>query len=108
MRTVNQALRRGVMVRDDILQTLRQHMPEIRRHAVTRLAVFGSVSRGEERPDSDVDILVQFDHPVGLFAFVRLQRYLEELLGRSVDLVTPDALRPEMREGILAEAVYAA
>jgi uncharacterized protein len=50
---------------------------------------------------------VEFDRPVGLFAFASLQRYLESLIGRSVDLAMPDALRPEMREAILAEAVYA-
>lgn len=96
------------MVKDDILDTLRSHLMEIRGFGVMHLAVFGSVVRDENRTDSDVDILVQFDQPVGLFAFVRLQRYLEELLGRSVDLVTPGAIRPEMREAILSEAVYAA
>ena len=96
------------MVRDDILQTLRQHMPELRRYGVSHLAVFGSVSRGEERPDSDVDVLVEFDQPIGLFGFVSVQRELEKLLGRTVDLAMPDSLRPEMREAILQEAVYAA
>ena len=96
------------MVRDEIIATLRQHMPEIRRYGVSRLAVFGSLSRGEERPDSDVDILVEFSVPVGLFEFVRTQRYLEQLLGRAVDLATPDAIRTEMRERILKEAAYVA
>jgi len=96
------------MGRDEIIHTLQQHMPEIRGYGVSHLAVFGSVSRGEERPDSDVDVLVEFEAPVGLFKFVSLQRYLEGLIGRPVDLATPDALRPEMRDAILAEAVYAA
>jgi len=48
------------MTRDSIIETLREHMDEIRRHGVAHLAVFGSVARGEERPDSDVDILVEF------------------------------------------------
>lgn len=96
------------MTRDEIIEILRRHMEEIRRHGVVRLAVFGSVSRGEESRNSDVDILVEFDRPIGLFAFVTLQRYLEELIGRPVDLVMPEALRPEMRDEILADAVYAA
>lgn len=96
------------MDRDDILNTLRQHMTEIREFGVSDVALFGSFVRGEQRPDSDVDILVEFDRPTGLFGFVRLQRSLEELLGRDVDLATPTALRSEMRREILAEAVHAA
>jgi predicted nucleotidyltransferase len=82
-------------------------MTELRGHGVSRLAIFGSLARGQEKPDSDVDILVEFDRPIGLFEFVSVQRYLERLIGRSVDLAMPDSLRPEMREAILAEAVYA-
>ena len=96
------------MGRDEILDALRKHMPEIRGYGVCHLAVFGSVARGEQRPESDVDVLVEFERPTGLFGFVRLQRCLEEIVGRHVDLTTPGALRPEMREAILAEAVYAA
>ena len=95
------------MGRDEVIRTLQQHMTEIRGHGVSRLAIFGSLARGQEKPGSDVDILVEFDRPVGLFAFVSLQRYLEGIVGRSVDLAMPDALRPEMREAILAEAIYA-
>ena len=95
------------MTRDDIIETLQEHMSEIRRYGVSHLAVFGSLARGEGEPESDVDILVEFEQPIGLFGFVRLQRYLEELIGRTVDLATSDAMRPEMRDTILAEAVYA-
>jgi len=96
------------MLRDEILETLRAHRAEIRAFGVSRVALFGSLARGEERPDSDADILVEFDQPVGFFTFARLQRYLEELLGRPVDLVTPGAIRPEMRAAIMGEALYAA
>ena len=96
------------MGRDEILETLRRHMAEIRGYGVSHLAVFGSLARGEDKPDSDVDILVEFVRPTGLFGFVRLQRFLEGIIGRPVDLATPGALRPEMREAILAEAIYAA
>jgi predicted nucleotidyltransferase len=72
------------------------------------IAVFGSVARGEARPDSDVDLLVKIRRPCGLIGFVRLQRKLEELLGRRVDLVEEEALHPALRDRILAEAVRAA
>jgi predicted nucleotidyltransferase len=70
--------------------------------------VFGSLARGEATPASDIDLLVEFDRPVGLFEFIRLKLYLEDLTGRGVDLVTPDAIRPAMRAGILNEAVHVA
>ena len=94
------------MGRDEILETLQRNMAEIKGFGVSRMAVFGSFARGEERPDSDVDILVEFSVPVGLFEFVRIQRYLERLLGRAVDLATPDAIREEMRARILKDAAY--
>ena len=72
---------------------------------VCELAVFGSVARNNARPDSDVDLLVEFDRPVGMFAYLDLKEYLETVLGRPVDLVTRAALKPQLRERILAEAV---
>lgn len=95
------------MHRDEILRILAEHRGELERFGVKSLALFGSMVRGEARPDSDIDILVEFDRPVGLFEFVRLNIYLEKLLGRRVDLVTLDAIRPAMRERILREAVRA-
>lgn len=62
---------------------------------------FASLAGSEARHDSDVDLLVAFDSPVGLFALMRLQRGLERWLGRRVDFVTLDAARPEFREQIL-------
>ena len=96
------------MLRDDILDTLSRHQTEIKAMGVRRLAVFGSVARGEERPDSDVDILVEFNRSVGLFEFLDVKERLEALLGRTVDLATLDALKPQMRGRILSEVVYAA
>jgi predicted nucleotidyltransferase len=85
---------------------LKRHQPDLHQRGVKSLAVFGSLARGEATPSSDIDVLVEFDRPVGLFEFIRLKLYLEELTGRSVDLVTPDALRPALRTNILNEAVY--
>lgn len=92
----------------DVLEILASHRKDLRERGVSSLAVFGSVARGDAGAESDVDLLVEFDRPVGLFSFVRLQRYLEDLLGRSVDLVTPDALREPLKDQILREAVRAA
>jgi predicted nucleotidyltransferase len=71
------------------------------------LMLFGSVARDEAQTDSDVDLLVEFDRPVGLFTFVRLKRYLEEILESSVDLGTPDSLKPYLREPVFREAIRA-
>ena len=66
---------------------------------VLKAWLFGSFARGEEREDSDVDILVKFDRtlPIGLFAYVRMNRELEERLGRKVDLVEEGTLRPAVQ-----------
>jgi predicted nucleotidyltransferase len=87
---------------------LKRHQADLRQHGVKSLSVFGSLVRGKATPESDIDMLVEFDRPVGLFEFIRLKLYLEDLTGRSVDLVTPDALRPSMRADILNEAVHVA
>jgi len=85
---------------------LKRHQADLCQRGVKSLAVLGSVARGEAAASSDIDVLVEFDRPVGLFEFIRLKYYLEELTGCRVDLVTPDAIRPAMRAGILSEAVY--
>lgn len=73
-------------------------------HGVGRLRVFGSVARGDEGPDSDVDLIADFSRPTGYFGLVRFEWALEDLLGRPVDLVTEAGLSPFMREDILASA----
>jgi len=76
-----------------------------RRHHIRRLAFFGSVVRDDFRPESDVDVLVEFEpgHVPGL-AFFRMQRELSDMLGRKVDLNTPQDLSRYYREEVLAEA----
>lgn len=68
-----------------------------------RVALFGSFARGEADPNSDVDLIVEFLHPTGFFALVRLERELSEVLGRKVDLLTEQAISPHLREQILNE-----
>ena len=76
-----------------------------RRHHIRKLAVFGSVLHGDSRPDSDLDVLVEFEpgHVPGL-AFFGMELELSELLGRKVDLNTPQFLSPYFRDEVLAEA----
>ena len=84
---------------------LHKHQVDLDQFAVKSLAVFGSVARGEATDRSDIDLLVEFNQPIGLFEFFRLKYYLETLIGSKVDLVTPDALHPALRDSILNEAV---
>lgn len=95
------------MTRDEILSALRNADDVRRAFGVSRLSLFGSFARGDEGAESDVDVLVEFERPVGLFEFVRLRRQLESLLLRPVDLVTPAALRSHTRTRILREAIVA-
>jgi len=95
------------MKRNEILKTLRAHRDELRqRFGVKSLAVFGSVARGEARPDSDVDILVEFEGRATFDRYMGLKFFLEDLLGRRVDLVTRKALKPRMRPFVEREAIY--
>jgi hypothetical protein len=97
------------MDREAIIEILKVNRELLRRFGVRSLSLFGSTVRGEAREDSDVDVLVEFEPGarVGLFAFSRLQRCLEGLLGRPVDLATAAALHRSLKEGILEEAVRA-
>jgi len=93
----------------DALALLRQHEPELKgRFGVAKIGIFGSFSRGEERPDSDVDVLVTFQQGRKTFDnFMGTKFYLEDLFKRKVDLVTDAALKPLIRDPILQDVVYA-
>ncbi|MCC7491197.1 MAG: nucleotidyltransferase family protein [Fimbriimonadaceae bacterium] len=93
---------------DQLRQQLAPRRAELRQRGVRSLRVFGSVARGEASEASDVDLLVEFSEPIGLFAYAGLQADLEDWLGVPVDLVTESGLRPEVRPTALAEAVLAA
>lgn len=71
------------------------------------LDLFGSVARNEADSDSDVDFIVEFAKPVGLFQLIQLRLYLEDILGCSVDLETLKALKAHLREPILKDAIRA-
>ena len=95
--------------KERILALIAEQRPRLQALGVERIGLFGSFARGEEHAGSDVDLLVEFrpGAHIGLFEFVRMRRFLAGALGTEVDLVTPNALRPEMRVQILEEAVYA-
>ena len=90
---------------DQAIARLRAAEDEIRALGVRRLALFGSVLRGEARPDSDVDLLVEFDPELKSFdRFLALAELLERLLERRVELVTTEALSPFIGPHVLADA----
>jgi predicted nucleotidyltransferase len=94
------------MRRQEALAALRGYLPELRREfGVRHLALFGSTARDEAREDSDLDLLVEFDRVPTLDSFVGLKLFLEDHIGRKIDLVTPDALKPRMRPVVEREAV---
>jgi predicted nucleotidyltransferase len=95
------------MDRQRVLNLLDAHRDQLDEFAVEALFLFGSVARDEATSESDVDFLVEFNRPVGLFTLLGLQAYLEELLGCPVDLGTPNSLRPHLRDAVLKEAIRA-
>lgn len=95
------------MTRAQVLQQLAASKAELAsRFGVTGLALFGSVARDAARADSDVDVLVSFDGPATSTRYFGVQFFLEDLLGRPVDLVTDKALRTELRADVESETVH--
>jgi len=99
MATVAESIINKISDRDDELKN---------RFSVESLSVFGSVGKGTTRDDSDVDILVRYRETPGIFGSLELKKYLEDILGRPVDLVTEGALKKQLREDILREAIRVA
>ena len=95
------------MNRTAILDRLKTKAPALRRtYGIRSLAVFGSMARGDDREGSDVDILVTFDGKADFDRFMSLKLDLEDMLGRPVDLGTPETLRPEMRAEIERDLIH--
>jgi len=94
------------MTRRTIISSIRKRRTELTRLGVKSLSIFGSVARGEERPDSDVDILVEFEGRATFDRFMDTKYYLEEILGRKVDLVTPQAIKPRMKPYVMQDLVH--
>jgi len=93
--------------RQDILASLKNLKGEVaNQYSVKTIGVFGSVARNEQTGKSDIDLLVEFSKPVGFVTFMRLENFLSERLGKQVDLVTSDSLKPVIRQDVLAEVIY--
>jgi uncharacterized protein len=96
------------MRKEEVLERLKAHRDDLKEMGVRSLALFGSVARGEERAESDIDILIEYTDAVGLFEFIEIKHRLEEILGAPVDLVSRRGLKARLRDEILREAVDAA
>lgn len=95
------------MKRDQVLQLLKESYDELsEKYQVDSLILFGSTARDEANLGNDVDILVAFSEPVGLFRFISLKQHLEKLLGCKVDLGTHRSLKPAIKEKVLAGAIH--
>lgn len=95
-----------MVTKEMIEERLKQYKPQLaEKYNVDKIGLFGSFARGEQTEDSDVDILVEFTEPVG-WEFIDLKDELEEILGKKVDLVTKNALKPQMKNDILKEVIY--
>jgi predicted nucleotidyltransferase len=92
---------------NDISLIIAENKKQLRTEfGVVEIGIFGSVVRGEQGAGSEIDILVEFERPVGFVRFMRLEKRLSELLGMHVDLVTKKALKPHIGKRILQEVRY--
>ncbi|MGN6470886.1 MAG: nucleotidyltransferase family protein [Rhizobiaceae bacterium] len=97
------------MNRETVIETLRQHKEALNRHGVAHAGLFGSVSRGEEHPGSDIDIMIDLDPEARLsvFDYVDLKEYVASLFEGPVDIVNKEGLKPYVRPAVLTDIVYA-
>jgi predicted nucleotidyltransferase len=91
------------------LEVLRRSEAALRARGVRRAALFGSTARGDNRPDSDIDILIEIDPeaPIGVFEYVGLKEYIAGLFEGSVDVVSQEGLKPYVRPAATADTIYA-
>jgi predicted nucleotidyltransferase len=91
----------------EIERILRDQKPILReKFKVREIGIFGSVVRGEQKETSDLDLLVEFEEPIGLVKYVGLQNYLSDKIGARVDLVVKSGLKPRISRQILKEVIY--
>ena len=92
---------------EKIKNILNEHRDELReKYKITEIGIFGSYIRGEQKKESDIDILVEFGEPVSLLDLTGAENYISDLIKMKVDLVPREDIRPELKRGILDEVVY--
>jgi predicted nucleotidyltransferase len=92
---------------EEVKKTLKKHKEEvIREYKVKEIGIFGSLVRGEQKKRSDIDILVEYSELPDLLKLIELERHLQRLLKKKVDLVEKNGIRPELKDRILKEVVY--
>lgn len=96
------------MIKDQVLRLLKNKQKELNHYHVHSIYLFGSVARGEEGPQSDIDILVDFQGPATFDRYMELKFYLEELFQKEVDLITQEGLRAEIRGYVEEDMIRAA
>lgn len=101
--------KRVAMNRQEIIDRLREHEATLRARGVAHAALFGSRARGDERPDSDIDLMIEIDPDahVTLFDYVGLREYITGLFEGPVDVVNREGLKPYVRPAATADAIYA-
>jgi hypothetical protein len=96
------------MNKKDVLSLIRSQYHQLTRLGVKSLSVFGSFARDEAQPDSDVDILVEFEGPVTFDKYMDAKFFLEDLLACKVDLAIPQTLKPRLRQNIMRDLIHVA
>lgn len=92
---------------NEINKIIKKHKPQLReKFKVNQIGVFGSYVKGKSHKKNDIDMIVEFSDPPDFFEFIRLEDFLAHLLGKRVDLVTKNALKPLIKDEILKETVY--
>ena len=86
---------------------IKEHKEELnKKYSVSKIGLFGSYIKGLENEESDLDILIEFEKPISMFSFLRLENYLGELLNIKVDLVSKNSLKKHIGKKILGETIY--
>lgn len=96
------------MTRKTVITRIRKNRAQLEKLGVKSLSLFGSVARGEARKNSDVDILVEFKGKATFDRYMDTKFFLEDLLGRKVDLVTPKAIKPRIKPYVMQDLVHVA